>query len=115
CACECVCLCVCVCVCVCVFFRLWCVCSSGCGVCVLQAVVCVCVCVLQVVVCVFFRLYSQEVLELGHGVCFLLLLPSSEAVCSAPGQANPYTTLTGFLNLPLQMFQLGYGPHPTPT
>ncbi|KAG5280220.1 hypothetical protein AALO_G00086400 [Alosa alosa] len=27
-----------------------------------------------------FRVYSQEVLELGHGVCFLLLLPSSEAV-----------------------------------
>ncbi|XP_063044914.1 ankyrin repeat and fibronectin type-III domain-containing protein 1 [Engraulis encrasicolus] len=53
-----------------------------------------------------FRVYSQEVLELGHGVCFLLLLPSSESVCSAPGQANPYTPLSGFLNLPLQMFEL---------
>ncbi|XP_062387147.1 ankyrin repeat and fibronectin type-III domain-containing protein 1 [Sardina pilchardus] len=53
-----------------------------------------------------FRVYSQEVLELGHGVCFLLLLPSSEAVCSAPGQTNPYTPLAGFLNLPLQMFEL---------
>ncbi|XP_076120935.1 ankyrin repeat and fibronectin type-III domain-containing protein 1 isoform X2 [Alosa pseudoharengus] len=55
-----------------------------------------------------FRVYSQEVLELGHGVCFLLLLPSSEAVCSAPGQTNPYTPLAGFLNLPLQMFELGH-------
>ncbi|KAL2101760.1 hypothetical protein ACEWY4_003521 [Coilia grayii] len=53
-----------------------------------------------------FRVYAQEVLELGHGVSFLLLLPSSEAVCSAPGQTNPYTTLSGFLNLPLQMFEL---------
>ncbi|XP_028989721.1 uncharacterized protein ankfn1 isoform X2 [Betta splendens] len=53
-----------------------------------------------------FRLYSQEVVELGHGVSFLLLLPPADDVCSAPGQSNPYTPLSGFLHLPLQMFEL---------
>ncbi|KAM4624540.1 ankyrin repeat and fibronectin type-III domain-containing protein 1 [Polymixia lowei] len=53
-----------------------------------------------------FRVYTQEVLELGHGVSFLLLLPSADDVCTAPGQANPYTPLSGFLHLPLQMFEL---------
>ncbi|XP_029382930.1 ankyrin repeat and fibronectin type-III domain-containing protein 1 isoform X3 [Echeneis naucrates] len=53
-----------------------------------------------------FRLYSQEVVELGHGVSFLLLLPAADDVCSAPGQSNPYSPLTGFLHLPLQMFEL---------
>ncbi|XP_077407611.1 ankyrin repeat and fibronectin type-III domain-containing protein 1, partial [Vanacampus margaritifer] len=52
------------------------------------------------------RLSSQEVVELGHGVCFLLLLPAADDVCSAPGQSNPYTPLSGFLHLPLQMFEL---------
>ncbi|XP_041076300.1 ankyrin repeat and fibronectin type-III domain-containing protein 1 isoform X2 [Polyodon spathula] len=54
----------------------------------------------------FLRLYTQEVLELGHNVSFLLLLPASDDVCIAPGQSNPYTPLSGFLNLPLQMFEL---------
>ncbi|XP_074463855.1 ankyrin repeat and fibronectin type-III domain-containing protein 1 isoform X3 [Larus michahellis] len=53
-----------------------------------------------------FRLYTQEVLELGHNVSFLLLLPASDDVCTAPGQNNPYTPHSGFLNLPLQMFEL---------
>ncbi|KAK3559518.1 hypothetical protein QTP86_013702 [Hemibagrus guttatus] len=53
-----------------------------------------------------FRLYTQEVLELGHNVSFLLLLPASDSVCTAPGQTNPYTPHSGFLNLPLQMFEL---------
>uniref|UniRef100_A0A8C2AHM4 Ankyrin repeat and fibronectin type III domain containing 1 n=1 Tax=Cyprinus carpio TaxID=7962 RepID=A0A8C2AHM4_CYPCA len=53
-----------------------------------------------------FRLYVHEVLELGHNVSFLLLLPASDDVCSAPGQTNPYTPHSGFLNLPLQMFEL---------
>lgn len=53
-----------------------------------------------------FRLYSQEVVELGHGVSFLLLLPAADDVCSAPGQSNPYTPLAGFLHLPMQMFEL---------
>uniref|UniRef100_A0A3B4USR1 Ankyrin repeat and fibronectin type III domain containing 1 n=1 Tax=Seriola dumerili TaxID=41447 RepID=A0A3B4USR1_SERDU len=53
-----------------------------------------------------FRLYSQEVVELGHGVSFLLLLPAADDVCSAPGQSNPYIPLSGFLHLPLQMFEL---------
>ncbi|KAG9350293.1 hypothetical protein JZ751_026647 [Albula glossodonta] len=53
-----------------------------------------------------FRLYTQEVLELGHNVSFLLLLPASDDVCTAPGQTNPYTLHSGFLNLPLQMFEL---------
>ncbi|XP_069511039.1 ankyrin repeat and fibronectin type-III domain-containing protein 1 [Ambystoma mexicanum] len=53
-----------------------------------------------------FRLYTQEVLELGHNVSFLLLLPASDDVCTAPGQSNPYTPHSGFLNLPLQMFEL---------
>ncbi|KAM9296333.1 ankyrin repeat and fibronectin type-III domain-containing protein 1 [Gastrophryne carolinensis] len=55
-----------------------------------------------------FRLYTQDVLELGHNVSFLLLLPASDDVCSAPGQTNPYTPHTGFLHLPLQMFELGH-------
>lgn len=54
-----------------------------------------------------FRLYSQEVVELAHGVSLLLLLPPADSVCSAPGQSNLYTPLSGFLHLPLQMFEMG--------
>ncbi|XP_041433496.1 ankyrin repeat and fibronectin type-III domain-containing protein 1 isoform X2 [Xenopus laevis] len=53
-----------------------------------------------------FRLYSQEVLEFGGQVSFLLLLPPSDDVCTAPGQNNPYTPYSGFLTLPLQIFEL---------
>nr|XP_028561822.1 uncharacterized protein LOC114584278 isoform X4 [Podarcis muralis] len=53
-----------------------------------------------------FRLYSQEVLDFGGQVSFLLLLPPSEDVCTAPGQNNPYTPRSGFLTLPLQIFEL---------
>ncbi|NXI22198.1 ANKF1 protein, partial [Sterrhoptilus dennistouni] len=54
-----------------------------------------------------FRLYSQEVLDFGDQVSFLLLLPPSDDVCTAPGQNNPYTPRSGFLTLPLQIFELG--------
>ncbi|XP_069503032.1 ankyrin repeat and fibronectin type-III domain-containing protein 1-like isoform X3 [Ambystoma mexicanum] len=53
-----------------------------------------------------FRLYSQEVLDFGGHVSFLLLLPPSDDVCTAPGQNNPYTPRSGFLTLPLQIFEL---------
>ncbi|XP_029703127.1 ankyrin repeat and fibronectin type-III domain-containing protein 1 isoform X3 [Takifugu rubripes] len=53
-----------------------------------------------------FRIYSQEVLEFGEKVSFLLLLPPSEEVCTAPGQKNPYSPRSGFLTLPLQIFEL---------
>ncbi|XP_039630443.1 ankyrin repeat and fibronectin type-III domain-containing protein 1 isoform X2 [Polypterus senegalus] len=53
-----------------------------------------------------FRIYSQEVLEFGNRVSFLLLLPSSDEVCTAPGQNNPYALRSGFLTLPLQIFEL---------
>ncbi|XP_075035574.1 ankyrin repeat and fibronectin type-III domain-containing protein 1-like isoform X4 [Mixophyes fleayi] len=53
-----------------------------------------------------FRLYSQEVLEFGGQVSLLLLLPPSDDVCTAPGQNNPYTPYSGFLTLPLQIFEL---------
>ncbi|XP_078286610.1 ankyrin repeat and fibronectin type-III domain-containing protein 1-like [Rhinoraja longicauda] len=50
-----------------------------------------------------FRLYTQEVLEFGDKVSFLLLLPPIDDVCSAPGQdGHP----SGFLTLPLQIFEL---------
>uniref|UniRef100_A0A8K9X8U5 Ankyrin repeat and fibronectin type III domain containing 1 n=1 Tax=Oncorhynchus mykiss TaxID=8022 RepID=A0A8K9X8U5_ONCMY len=55
-----------------------------------------------------FRIYTHEVLELGHNVSFLLLLPAADDVCTAPGQTNPYTPHSGFLNLPLQMFELAH-------
>ncbi|XP_029619864.1 ankyrin repeat and fibronectin type-III domain-containing protein 1 [Salmo trutta] len=55
-----------------------------------------------------FRIYTHEVLELGHNVSFLLLLPAADDVCTAPGQSNPYTPHSGFLNLPLQMFELAH-------
>lgn len=54
-----------------------------------------------------FRLYSQEVLEFGEKVSFLLLLPPSDEVCTAPGQNNPYSPRSVFLTLPLQIFELG--------
>ncbi|XP_010071632.1 PREDICTED: ankyrin repeat and fibronectin type-III domain-containing protein 1-like, partial [Pterocles gutturalis] len=54
-----------------------------------------------------FRLYSQEVLDFGGQVSLLLLLPPSDDVCTAPGQNNPYTPRSGFLTLPLQIFELG--------
>nr|XP_014346428.1 PREDICTED: ankyrin repeat and fibronectin type-III domain-containing protein 1-like [Latimeria chalumnae] len=53
-----------------------------------------------------FRLYNQEVLEFGDQVSFILLLPPSDDVCTAPGQNNPYNPRTGFLTLPLQIFEL---------
>ncbi|KAJ7305763.1 hypothetical protein JRQ81_010129, partial [Phrynocephalus forsythii] len=53
-----------------------------------------------------FRLYSQEVLDFGGDVSFLLLLPPSDDVCTAPGQNNPYSPQSGFLTLPLQIFEL---------
>ncbi|KAJ8245800.1 hypothetical protein GJAV_G00260450 [Gymnothorax javanicus] len=53
-----------------------------------------------------FRIYSQEVLEFGEKVSFLLLLPPSDEVCAAPGQNNPYSPRSGFLTLPLQVFEL---------
>lgn len=46
-------------------------------------------------------------LEFGEKVSFLLLLPPSEEVCTAPGQKNPYSPRSGFLTLPLQIFELG--------
>ncbi|MGH0121481.1 UNVERIFIED_CONTAM: hypothetical protein FKN15_023779 [Acipenser sinensis] len=54
----------------------------------------------------YFRIYSQEVLEFGEKVSFLLLLPPSDDVCTAPGQNNPYSPRSGFLTLPLQIFEL---------
>ncbi|KAI9536640.1 hypothetical protein NQZ68_031714 [Dissostichus eleginoides] len=53
-----------------------------------------------------FRIYSQEVVEFGEKVSFLLLLPPSDEVCTAPGQNNPYSPRSGFLTLPLQVFEL---------
>ncbi|XP_053709169.1 ankyrin repeat and fibronectin type-III domain-containing protein 1 isoform X1 [Synchiropus splendidus] len=53
-----------------------------------------------------FRLYTNEVVELGHGVAFLLLLPPADHVCAAPGQSQHYTLMSGFIQLPLQMFEL---------
>ncbi|XP_066545405.1 ankyrin repeat and fibronectin type-III domain-containing protein 1 isoform X2 [Amia ocellicauda] len=53
-----------------------------------------------------FRIYSQEVLEFGEKVSFLLMLPPSDDVCTAPGQNNPYSPRSGFLTLPLQIFEL---------
>ncbi|XP_045065619.1 ankyrin repeat and fibronectin type-III domain-containing protein 1 [Coregonus clupeaformis] len=53
-----------------------------------------------------FRIYAQEVLEFGDKVSFLLLLPPSDDVCTAPGQNNPYSPQSGFLTLPLQVFEL---------
>ncbi|XP_019738873.1 ankyrin repeat and fibronectin type-III domain-containing protein 1, partial [Hippocampus comes] len=53
-----------------------------------------------------FRIYTQEVLEFGDEVSFLLLLPPCDDVCTVPGQNNPYSPRRGFLALPLQMFEL---------
>ncbi|XP_041133819.1 ankyrin repeat and fibronectin type-III domain-containing protein 1-like isoform X1 [Polyodon spathula] len=53
-----------------------------------------------------FRIYSQEVLEFGEKVSFLLLLPPPDDVCTVPGQNNPYSPRSGFLTLPLQIFEL---------
>ncbi|XP_029102352.1 ankyrin repeat and fibronectin type-III domain-containing protein 1 [Scleropages formosus] len=53
-----------------------------------------------------FRIYTQEVLEFGENVSFLLLLPPSDDVCTAPGQNNPFSPRSGFLTLPLQIFEL---------
>ncbi|XP_028332922.1 ankyrin repeat and fibronectin type-III domain-containing protein 1 isoform X2 [Gouania willdenowi] len=53
-----------------------------------------------------FRIYSQEVVEFGENVSFLFLLPPSDEVCTTPGQNNPYSPRSGFLTLPLQIFEL---------
>ncbi|XP_062895132.1 ankyrin-repeat and fibronectin type III domain-containing 1, partial [Mobula hypostoma] len=51
------------------------------------------------------RLYSQEVLEFAGDLSFLLLLPPSDDVCTAPGQNSPCPR-PGLLTLPLQTFEL---------
>ncbi|XP_059804129.1 ankyrin repeat and fibronectin type-III domain-containing protein 1 [Hypanus sabinus] len=53
-----------------------------------------------------FRVFTQEVLELGHNVSLLLLLPPSASVCTAPGQPSANLPDSSFLKLPLQMFEL---------
>ncbi|XP_067291110.1 ankyrin repeat and fibronectin type-III domain-containing protein 1 isoform X2 [Pseudorasbora parva] len=53
-----------------------------------------------------FRVYVKEVVELGEGVSFLLLLPPCEEVCSPPGQNNLCSLRSGFFTLPLQIFEL---------
>ncbi|XP_052452578.1 ankyrin repeat and fibronectin type-III domain-containing protein 1 isoform X1 [Carassius gibelio] len=53
-----------------------------------------------------FRVYVKEVVELGGGVSFLLLLPPCEEVCSPPGQNHLYSPRSGFFTLPLQIFEL---------
>uniref|UniRef100_A0A9J7Y148 Ankyrin repeat and fibronectin type-III domain-containing protein 1 n=1 Tax=Cyprinus carpio carpio TaxID=630221 RepID=A0A9J7Y148_CYPCA len=53
-----------------------------------------------------FRVYVKEVVELGGGVSFLLLLPPCEEVCSPPGQNHHCSPRSGFLTLPLQIFEL---------
>ncbi|XP_032896616.1 ankyrin repeat and fibronectin type-III domain-containing protein 1-like isoform X1 [Amblyraja radiata] len=52
-----------------------------------------------------YRLYSQEVLEFADDLSFLLLLPPSEEVCTAPGQVTPCPR-SGLLTMPLQSFEL---------
>ncbi len=52
-------------------------------------------------------MYVKEVVELGGGVSFLLLLPPCEEVCSPPGQNHLCSPRSGFLTLPLQIFELG--------
>ncbi|XP_048029749.1 ankyrin repeat and fibronectin type-III domain-containing protein 1 isoform X3 [Megalobrama amblycephala] len=53
-----------------------------------------------------FRVYVKEVVELGEGVSFLLLLPPCEEVCSPPGQNHLCSPRSGFFTLPLQIFEL---------
>ncbi|XP_072098199.1 ankyrin repeat and fibronectin type-III domain-containing protein 1 [Mobula birostris] len=53
-----------------------------------------------------FRVFTQEVLELGHDVSLLLLLPPSASVCTAPGQPTANLPDSSFFKLPLQMFEL---------
>ncbi|XP_016426424.1 ankyrin repeat and fibronectin type-III domain-containing protein 1-like [Sinocyclocheilus rhinocerous] len=53
-----------------------------------------------------FRVYVKEVVELGGGVSFLLLLPPCEEVCSPPGQNHLCSPRSGFFTLPLQIFEL---------
>ncbi|RXM28483.1 Ankyrin repeat and fibronectin type-III domain-containing protein 1 [Acipenser ruthenus] len=50
-----------------------------------------------------YRLYTQEVLQFGDSVSFLLLLPHPEDIWSAPGQ---HGRVNGFLTLPLHIFEL---------
>ncbi|XP_017209464.1 ankyrin repeat and fibronectin type-III domain-containing protein 1 isoform X2 [Danio rerio] len=53
-----------------------------------------------------FRVYVKEVVELGEGVSFLLLLPPCEEVCSPPGQNHLCSPRSSFFTLPLQIFEL---------
>ncbi|XP_041097886.1 ankyrin repeat and fibronectin type-III domain-containing protein 1-like [Polyodon spathula] len=50
-----------------------------------------------------YRLYTQEVLQFGDNVSFLLLLPHPEDIWSAPEQ---HGRVNGFLTLPLHIFEL---------
>ncbi|XP_013391704.1 ankyrin repeat and fibronectin type-III domain-containing protein 1 isoform X3 [Lingula anatina] len=52
------------------------------------------------------RLFEMEVIEFSPDVCFILLLPPVEAVCSVPGHNDEMTDKTDFLALPVQVFEM---------
>uniref|UniRef100_A0A8C4R3D3 Fibronectin type-III domain-containing protein n=1 Tax=Eptatretus burgeri TaxID=7764 RepID=A0A8C4R3D3_EPTBU len=53
-----------------------------------------------------FRLHTQDLVEFGNGISFLLLLPPSDDVCVAPGQGSTFKPVSGLVSLPLQVFEL---------
>ncbi|XP_076458760.1 ankyrin repeat and fibronectin type-III domain-containing protein 1-like isoform X2 [Babylonia areolata] len=52
-----------------------------------------------------YRLYDVEVVEMGPGVSFLVLLPPVEQVCIAPGQSDHLADRKDCVLLPVQVFE----------
>uniref|UniRef100_A0A1B6E9F7 Ankyrin repeat and fibronectin type-III domain-containing protein 1 n=1 Tax=Clastoptera arizonana TaxID=38151 RepID=A0A1B6E9F7_9HEMI len=52
------------------------------------------------------RLYDAEIVELSKDVSFLMVVPSAESACSAPGQREMLLQRPDLLPLPVQVFEM---------
>lgn len=56
--------------------------------------------------CLFYRLYDGEVVELSKDVSFLIVVPPPESACAAPGQRDLLLQRPDLLPLPVQVFEM---------
>lgn len=52
------------------------------------------------------QLYKYEAIELSEDITFLLLLPPAEHVCTAPGSSDHFASLSNFVALPINTFEI---------
>ncbi|XP_064406815.1 ankyrin repeat and fibronectin type-III domain-containing protein 1-like isoform X2 [Halichondria panicea] len=52
------------------------------------------------------QLYKYEAIELNEDITFLLLLPPAEQVCTPPGSSDHFASLSDFVALPINTFEI---------